>query len=256
MRSFGANATMYQDHPVFEKPENQDAKIWRYMDLTKFLSLLHKKALFFVRADKLADPLEGSYSRANVTLRAAVYPKEVLSLVPQMQEFHRRLLKCTVINSWHMNEFESAAMWKLYLKSDEGVAAQSTFKRLKECLSEGPETAVYVGKVKYIDYNTEWLPEGNTMYPFVHKRKSFEHEREVRAVVQMLPMREGPAIDWSREAFGDGLYVPVNLNTLIEKVYVSPSSADWFLNLVKSVVERYGLNKEVVRSSLAEGPVY
>lgn len=32
---------------IFEPPECENAKIWRYMDLTKFLSILDKEALFF-----------------------------------------------------------------------------------------------------------------------------------------------------------------------------------------------------------------
>jgi len=35
------------------------------------------------------------------------------------------------VNPWHKNEFESAAMWKLYLKSEEGVAIRTTVERLK-----------------------------------------------------------------------------------------------------------------------------
>ena len=32
------------------KPRNENVTIWRYMDFTKFASLLDKQALFFVRA--------------------------------------------------------------------------------------------------------------------------------------------------------------------------------------------------------------
>jgi hypothetical protein len=49
----------YSEHETCLKPANENAKIWRYMDFTKFVSLLEKKALFFCRADKLGDPFEG-----------------------------------------------------------------------------------------------------------------------------------------------------------------------------------------------------
>ncbi len=39
-------------------------KIWRYLDFTKFLSYLDKKALFFTRADKLDDIFEGKFTDA------------------------------------------------------------------------------------------------------------------------------------------------------------------------------------------------
>jgi hypothetical protein len=52
---------MYEEHPTFVLPENSDEKtIWRYMDLPKFISLIHKKSLFFTKASKLYDPYEGT----------------------------------------------------------------------------------------------------------------------------------------------------------------------------------------------------
>ena len=38
------------------------------------------------------------------------------------------------INCWHLNDHESAAMWKLYLKSNEGIVIQSTFTNLNTVL--------------------------------------------------------------------------------------------------------------------------
>ena len=50
---------MYKEHEAFAPPP-PDAVLWRYMDFTKFVSLLEKQALFFARADKLEDdPFEG-----------------------------------------------------------------------------------------------------------------------------------------------------------------------------------------------------
>ena len=63
---------MYEEHPSFKSPPD-DAVLWRYMDFTKFVSLLDKRALFFVRADKLGDPFEGTITKVNVTARAAFY---------------------------------------------------------------------------------------------------------------------------------------------------------------------------------------
>lgn len=54
---------MYKEHPVFQQPNNENIKIWRYMDFTKFMSLLDTKKLFFTRADKFEDPFEGSWPK-------------------------------------------------------------------------------------------------------------------------------------------------------------------------------------------------
>ena len=52
------------------------------------------------------------------------------------------------------------------------------------------------------------------------------------------------------------VYVSVNLKKLIEKVYVSPEAENWFTELVKSVLKKYNLNVEVVKSSLLDTPFF
>ena len=45
------------------EPIKDSTIIWRYLDLAKFLDLLENQFLFFCRADKFSDPLEGSLNR-------------------------------------------------------------------------------------------------------------------------------------------------------------------------------------------------
>jgi hypothetical protein len=142
-----------------------------------------------------------------------------------------------------MNEFESAAMWKLHLKSDEGVAIQSTYKRLADSFKETvPE--VWIGVVNYIDYEVQRIPTENALYPFIYKRKSFEHERELRAVI------------WDDTNQTNGLQVRINAEELVENVFVSPTAQNWFEELVKSVMMKYGFSKNVIKSSLAKDPLF
>ena len=254
---------MYKTHPVFEKPKDENAKIWRYLDFTKFVSLIDRKSLYFTRLDKLGDPFEGSVSKANIDLRsrfmrelAKKVPRNLLIEIRSAQHvFRRAFRRCAVVNCWHINEFESAAMWKLYLKSEEGVAIQSTFKRLAESIAGYEENDVYIGKVKYIDYENDPIPESNLFYPFVHKRKSFQHEQELRAVIFKFPSKFS-TITSNVATFSDGIYVPVNLNTLIEKAFVSPTAENWFGDLVKSIAERYDFKKAITKSNLSDDPIY
>ncbi|MGA2310076.1 MAG: hypothetical protein ABSG57_11090 [Candidatus Bathyarchaeia archaeon] len=246
---------MYKEHPVFEKPINENARIWRYLDFAKFVSILEKKALFFVRADKLGDPFEGSYSKANIELRPRVYGQIPEKGLRKISEIHERFRRFTLINCWSVSDYESEALWKLYLKSENGIAVQSTFKRLAESF-RGYSGDVHIGMVKYADYQTEWIPEGNSFYPFLHKRRNFAHESELRAVIQRIPIKQGSEeIDLEGNICDIGIYVPVDLDILIEKIIVSPSET-WFIDLVKAIVTKYTLDKEVLPSSLAETPVY
>ncbi len=46
--------------------QDEESMIWRYMDFTKFVSLLDRASLFLCRADRLEDPFEGSSTEADV----------------------------------------------------------------------------------------------------------------------------------------------------------------------------------------------
>jgi len=246
---------MYKNHPSFESPKNKDVQVWRYMDFTKFVSLLEKKSLYFTRADKFDDPFEGSYSKWNVVKRPEVYKKVPGYQSGTMSKYYKMWPKFTFLNCWHLNNFESAAMWKLYLKSNEGISIQSNFERLTKCFHKYTGRDIFVGKVSYIDYDVDWLPEENLLNPFLHKRKSFEHEKEIRAVILDVAIKDDK-IDLNSIKFSHGIYVPIDLDILIEKIYISPTSPDWFHTLVKSITKKYEIDKDVVKSNLSNDPVY
>jgi len=254
---------MYMHRRSFTKPRNLHVKVWRYMDFTKFVSLLDSRCLHFTRTDKFDDPFEGSWPRTNVELRQKLpvdIPQEKqagyiqsTSTIGPLSERYRRFV---FLNCWHINEYESAAMWTLYLKNDVGVAVQSTYSRLREAFTG--RDAVYLGPVRYIDYNRDIIdmPYGyDTLRAYMHKRKSFEHEREIRAVVTKEERVDGE-IEWGSNVLGGGLKQPVNVGILIESVHVAPTAPDWFLDLVKSIVAKYGYNFTVYQSELNEGPIF
>ena len=244
-------------HPVFLSPDDPNIKVWRYLDFTKYVSLLETRSLYFSRSDRLGDPFEGSISRANPRLRPLVYkdspiPSTEFERMAKRYKWNRQWV---FLNCWHINEHESAAMWKLYAKSNEAVALQSTFSRLHSCLPK----KVYLGVVQYIDYDKDWMAEGNLFYPFVHKQKSFEHEREVRAVINTSSFnKDGVEVPIPEGMKNDelGREVRVELETLIENIYVAPTAPDWFGELVERVSRKYGLEKPVIRSVLDQKPVY
>lgn len=241
------------NHPVFSAPSDPQVPIWRYMDLTKYVAMLETQALFFARGDLLGDPFEGSISRANFALRPEIYkdakiPEEVWR---QLSEFTEKIRFWTFVNCWHMNEHESAAMWRMYTATNQAIAIRSTYKKLCDALP----TEAFVGVVKYIDYATEWLPEGNSLWPYVHKRRSFEQERELRAVIQQLPT-SGGKLDLSKPPSEAGRLVPVPLAALIEEIAVAPTAPLWFRELVQAVTRRYGHSFVVRQSVLDDSPIF
>ncbi len=123
---------MYEENAFFNSPP-MDAVLWRYLDFTRFVSLMDKNALFFVRADKLGDPFEGSYSRMNINIRPELYRDQIPErALQQMGDFIRESRRFTLVNCWHWSTYESAAMWRLYSRESDGVAIRTDFKSLSE----------------------------------------------------------------------------------------------------------------------------
>lgn len=245
---------MYRQNPEFEEPSDETI-IWRYVDFTKFISYLERNALFFVRSDQLSDKYEGKFTEAD----AKQWEERLQSKTKLNQmEIYDRIRKIVNISSWHINDTESAAMWEICLQSNEGVAIKSTFKRLKDSFLLHKEDDIFLGKVKYIDYSRAGIPKGNIFNPFLYKRKSFEHERELRAVILKFASHEDafekPILYVDPKWFG--IYVKTDLDMLIDTIVVSPSVPDWFIDLVTSIMKKYGLSKKVEQSELSKEPPY
>jgi len=202
-------------------PLDDKSIIWRYLDFTKFVAVLETESLYFTRIDKLADPFEGATSKANIKNRPTVY-KEIVESWPafleQTPRSNKAMRKFFLVNCWHMNEFESSAMWKIYLKTNEGIAIRTTIKNLSESFTQVDENNINIEAVRYIDYENDWLPEGNTIYPFIHKRKSFSFENEIRAIysefVTKEPEKEGEVgtLFLDKAIYEHGKNIKVDLN--------------------------------------------
>ena len=225
---------MYKSHPAF-KPPPRGALLWKYVDFTKFVSLLERQALFFSTPEKFSDPFEGHYPLGNLKGLPDESAQGLSTIARDMRNF-------VLVDCWHWNEVESAAMWKVYSEWERGIAIQTTVGALQKSLI-GPHN-VFIGKVKYIDYDKQQIDRHNVLIPYLTKRKSFAHEREVRA------------IRLSQEPHQDGTYQKVDLVRLVRSVMVAPESQDWFVDLVESVLDRYGLTVPVSRSSLAAPPAW
>lgn len=242
---------MYTEHEVFDTPDD-DAILWRYLDFTKFTSLLQRSALHFARADALGDPFEGARSRMNRELRPALYddaiPAESLRAFDQ---FSKELRSSTFISCWHESDHESAALWNQYAPDSKGIAVQTTCGKLQKSFDQ--EDSIFIGRLHYVDFDSTFIPENNALAPYTYKRREFSHEHEVRAVAQHYPA------DFSEPSAGrasssNGLYYRVSPSVLFEQVVVAPYADEWFVDLVRSIAEPHSVDGLVKPSSMAMEP--
>jgi hypothetical protein len=119
---------LWPPYPRIEEPPD-DARVWRYLDLPKFIDLLNTSTLYLSRIAVLGDPFEGSYPRANAV--------ELLGdPMSRLGPVRRRGRDLWYVNCWHVNDHESAAMWELYAGRGAGLAVQTSYKALKESIIE------------------------------------------------------------------------------------------------------------------------
>jgi hypothetical protein len=227
---------MYHSNPNINLTEDPDTIVWKYLDLSKFLDLLMSKKLFMSRSDKFEDQYEGTFSEPTYD--------EIKKLSidnPDFLHYYKTHREKVAISSWHINEYESFAMWQIFTQNTEGLAIQSTIGRLQDALIPENCYKQYIGEVNYIDYKKEYIPFDDMFFPFLFKRKSFQYEREVRIISD---------VGERNITLNDGLKINVDIDQLIEKIYIHPKSENWYKNLVIELVKELGFNFKIEKSDL------
>lgn len=210
-----------------------ETKIWRYMDLAKFVSMLATRTLYFACPTQFEDKWEGyvpnresdyllSPARININMVDLTKNEDGLKAL----KWYRDKLSagmCSAgislgVSCWHQNATESDAMWKLYSLAGQGIAIESTVGRLKDSLGK---MEYELDWVKYVDFDTMPLSESMSEY-VLRKRKTFEYEREIRALIT-LPTP------------GTGVAVKCDLDALIVAIHISPIADGYFTESVRAV---------------------
>lgn len=245
-------------------------KIWRYVDLAKFVNMLATGTLRFTCISEFKDPYEGWLPRSYMTTLmhlnqayldqmqqtsdaiAIRYPHaDPAQLDTVVKDAQRKLNVQHLLREtnakfgatcWHINEDESDAMWQLYVAAGNGIAIESTEERLKSALKGD---GIHIDRVRYMNFDDDPIDKGHRdLMPFI-KRKSFAHEQELRAIV-MLPEP------------GKGTAISCDMKTLIAKIHIAPGAPAFYADTVRYVIERAEADIEapVVPSKLLDPPDY
>ncbi len=242
---------MYKYHPVFEDPKDDKLKLWRYMDLSKYFSLLDSSCLYFCCASEfrssehqLNDPFEGSFPKIEYEYWIKEYGEK------NVHDIYNTSSKIIYVNCWHLSEHESIAMWKLYSESNKGIAIKTSIANFKNSFEKTIED-IYAGKVQYIDYEKEpyynngkhQYQFGNLMVPYIHKRNIFEYEEEYRAIYSgKVPQDQ------------KGYAIKVDLTKLIEEVILAPYFPNWLYGFINKITNNYLSNVKIKKSIFESRP--
>jgi hypothetical protein len=253
-----------QNHSSFRAPENPEIKVWRYLSLAKFVSFLQARALYFCRIDKLDDPWEGHYARGD-TNRVSPTTEVWLESIRKYNEANKiksspedelmwalkasaGVSKINYVNCWHMSSSESIAMWQIYGSRNDSLAVQSTYRRLFDVLP----SSCAVGVVRYLNYDYDEVSMNDFFTAALCKRDIFDHEKELRCVL----LQGNESGDEIFEPLPDGVNVKVDIDSLIEKIYISPVADTFIIEVIRRLASTYSLSVPIVQSKINSAPEF
>lgn len=228
-------------------------RLWRYMDVTKYLSLIQTQSLFFTRMDNFEDPYEVKITPRTIEIFKRNWEKRALQENPEpypqeqldadtgkLIKYAERHLKKQYVNCWHENDSENYAMWKIYSRYAAGVAIVTTPEKMIKAFEKSG--LIDWGCVEYFKEDQDVQPMDNLTKLCYSKRHQFHFENEVRLVTTPLPNDPFPE---------SGMMIEVDLQELIDQIYLSPNAPVWFKGVIENLNEVYGLkNKSIVQSTM------
>jgi hypothetical protein len=244
----------YFKHPDLVLPDDISV-IWRYMDFSKFQSTLQRGSIFFSRADKQTDKLEGEYPIEmldELERRFGISKSDDGLSYTFLQWHNQREIPSRLLSCWSVDINESQRRWSTYTTSLESVAIRSTIERLKNCFrrEENDEQVVWIGKIRYGDDENK-IPKSFIkwnvnyfLYPFFAKKEMYRWENEVRATVNIAQKKQ-----FALNHNPNGCFIKADLHVLIDSVWLHPQAKEDFRHKVESLSKMHGYDKITICQS-------
>ena len=245
---------IYRKNEYLDSPHG-NSTVWRYMNTWKLEQLLMDSSLFFPNANRLSDEHEISVPKSAEKKRRTELIASGLSgrhLEEEMASFFwttNPMKDLVLVNCWSISQHESYALWKIYLGGEHnGIAVKTTTNKLKKSIMLGndpyPEE-FFLGKVKYKRYLTQ--DQLSRLSIITTKKPFYDFEKELRLFILNYPLSEGgtkPPYDLSK-----GRNVKVDLNTLIQEIYISPFADESYIKEIKGLLKKHKLKATLIKES-------
>lgn len=236
---------MYKRHHLLKQPEDSRQKLWHYLKYEGLLQIINDGSLYFSHTTKIKDKWEGLLTdKTKEKLFKAEYIKYGNAIAANSSiEDYEEHKNSFYVNCWHMNDHESYLMWKVY--GDRGCAIQTNYERLVASFEDEPPE-INGGVISYIDYERDCFPIGNVFSSVSYKDLPYIDEKEFRLLYwkehlanQNFPVNES------------GLKVKIDVNMLIDNIYIDPSKT---INIetLKESVKNQKIDCEIKYSKIKE----
>ncbi len=223
--------------------------IWRYMDLSKFLSLITNKKIFFCNMNYLPDQNEGTIpirNRMNFKIEQGTASEDIVIdgnynprthsvdikyMYSKILEKHKRT---TLVSCWTKKDTESFLLWKAYAPIN-GIAIKTKIINIKNAIDISDD--YYITDINYqkIDNCDNKFKILSYKYPF------YKEENEVRIIIPNISNKKGKNYS-------------VDVDNLIDEIYVSPLTDYWFFEVFKKIVSKFNkkLSNKIIKSEIKE----
>lgn len=248
-----------------ERSEEEPTLVRKYLDLSKFVSLL-QDGIWFSRLDNFDDDYEGRVSDKTVRHRFDQWeylefeddplPYDLRQMYAAEDEILR---KQSFVSCWRYGGEESAVFWNAYINNGNGVAVETTLDTLPSAM-ERADREVLIGKVNYREYKgSDERFAANGVDRVFHKRIAFGDEKELRLLARQrlndmdLEVSETGNIDMELKT-DPGFNLKVDPENLIERIVLPPDINDRQLTQVVQLMEYHDITAEIWRSMLDVSP--
>ncbi len=176
---------LIETHPIL-KPPKTNIKLWRYMEIPSFISLLSDGALVFNRADLFEDKYEGCLPKItaqelDLNVKELIKNGELHSGYEEFASILKQENEKIYLNCWSSNDYEMVHMWKIYSKEN-GIAIETDYDALKS--STESEEDIYPARIQYLDFNKDTIDwKWNTLSVFTIKKREYSAEKEFRLII-------------------------------------------------------------------------
>lgn len=266
--------------------------LFRIISLETFVDLLHNKRERYVRPATWKDTFEGylfSKIYDKVEQRKIVEdiyynvcPNNYKGTINNMTNLEH--IKWFIYGQCWTTEKESDAMWRIYSYENHSIQIQSSKEKIEGLLEKAGWTEHDIEHVQY-DINPdedithiqiEQIKNSKKLYePYLHKRKAFKHESEIRVLINDFRWQQMAALvrqsanwkideavknakddqeiideivrrlekrmnHWIESKMPNELYINVpDLASYISCVVINPFAEDWYVNLIENLCKEY-----------------
>ncbi len=270
-------------------------ELYRIISLETFIDLLHHKRERYVRPSTWEDTFEGylfskmyDASKLKKMVEYIYYnvcPRNYEATINNILRLEHS--KWFVYGQCWTTEAESDAMWRIYSYGKHSIQIQSTKEKIDHLFDGIEEVKHIIEPIEY-DINPDddltqkqiqQLRQTLSIYePYLHKRKAFSHENEIRVLVddnryfQMTEMsmmganwkifeamqqkkndreileeimsRLDKYLDkWNNNNLPNSIYIDeIDLKEYISAVVVNPFAEKWYVDLVKDLCKEFEIN--------------